>query len=296
MKVRVSALFMLMQGLLSWPVAGQSLQSYYVQSRCEHFGSVQSSELMQARKVFTSSLRADNLDSPELAAAWHALGFEWVHLARPEGDFWIASELNNSCRGRGFYAFSSDKRRHSVLQAPHRYMDRDTGTIALKLANTNSFRAIAWNTAPRRIESEQGLQDADLAHRWDSYFVAFTEAFASVLPRGRLIQLHGFAAKKRKTAEAVGANIIVSAGSHWPTAEVRRVSTCLSAEFPSSVRLFPRDISELGATRNMQGRLLRGLGHNGFVHVELSDSLRNELGDDAESLQRLCYCFTEEGL
>ena len=293
MKVSVSALRALCLVMLSWPVAGESLRSHYLQARCKQFASVQGDEMRQARQVFRSALQAGKLDSPELDAAWRALGFEWLRTTHADGSYWIARESGSRCRGRGFYAFSSDRRRQTVLQVPHRFMDRYTGTIALELATSGKFRALAWNTVPRRVKSGEGIQDADLAHRWDSYFVAFTEAFAAVLPRGRLLQLHGFAAGKRETPEAVGANIIVSAGQRWPTAGAMAVSACLDAAFPESVRLFPRDISELGATRNIQGRLLRGFGHSGFVHVELSDALRDVLGDHSRSAQRLGYCLTE---
>jgi hypothetical protein len=286
--------------VLCWPscaaLAADALQAYYQQSRCDRYVAMQGQEHTKARQVFKTALEADKPADPELAAAWQELGFAWLSVSRPGGTWWIAKESQQECRGRGFYIFNTRKQQQTVLQVPHRFKDRYTGSIALKCAQSGAFRAIAWNTAPRRIENENGVQNADLAHRWDSYFVPFTEAFAAVLPQGRLVQLHGFAAGKRKTAEAAGADIIVSAGSHWPTSPALAVSSCLQSGFPANARLFPRDVSELGGTRNQQGRLLRGLGHNGFVHLELSDSMRDALRAEAGLSEHLCACLRGAGV
>jgi len=286
--------------MLLWPfnvtLADDRLQEHYKQSRCDRFIAAPAHEQAKAREVFAFTLSAENLADPELAASWQALGFEWFSLAQPDGAWWLAKERSNQCRGRGFYVFNSDRQKQTVLQVPHRFKDRYTGSIALKWAQSGAFRAIAWNTAPRRIKSGSGIQDADLAHRWDGYFVPFTEAFASAIPQGRLVQLHGFATDKRKTAEAAGADIIVSAGSHWPSSQAHQVSRCLQSDLPANVRLFPRDVSELGGTRNLQGRLLRGMGHNGFVHLELSDGMRDTLRGEAGLSEHVCACLPGAGL
>lgn len=278
--------------LLPWQAfAAEPLQRYFEQSRCEDFSAATAEQLQQARDLFTRSLQADDLDSPELAAAWQAIGFDWLQAEHQGTSYRVAREAAAGCRGRGFYAFSDDRQRQVVLQVPHRFKDRHTGTLALALAAAAPFRAIAWNSAPRRIERATGTQQTDLAHRWDTYFVAFSEAFAAVLPQGRLVQLHGFATGKRKSAQAASASMVLSAGSHWPSPAVLTVQACLARTFGNGVRLFPRDIDELGATRNVQGRLLRSLGHGGFVHVELSDGLRDELGQNHAPVQALAACL-----
>ncbi|MDX2455941.1 MAG: hypothetical protein QNL87_00375, partial [Gammaproteobacteria bacterium] len=68
-----------------------------------------------------------------------------------------------------------------------------------------------------------------------------------------------------------------SAGTAWPTPASTAVAACLQSLLNNPVRLYPRDVQELGATTNQQGRLLRRLAHNGFVHVELSRALRERL-------------------
>jgi hypothetical protein len=273
--------------------AADPLAGPYYASRCSVFSGVGPDELRQAQTVFQQALRGEDMAAPELAAAWHSLGFAWFELQGSAGHRWVARERDTDCRGRGFYLFDATAETDTVLQVPHRFKDTATGVIALKLAQEGAFRAIAWNTVPRVVAGDGQEQDADLAHRWDSYFTAFTRAVAVSLPQGRVIQLHGFAPAKRTSAAAAGADIIVSAGGRWPSAAARDLADCLRARFPGTVRLFPSDVAELGGTTNVQGKLLRSLGHAGFVHLELSADLRTELVEEAPVRARLCHCLED---
>jgi hypothetical protein len=291
MTARLLLVLWLLPGWLLQAAAHGTLAEHYYASRCSRFSGASADELVMAQDVFEQALRGAALASPALATAWRRLGFDWFELQEAGGPWWVARERQADCRGRGFYVFSTHPEADTVLQVPHRFKDTGTGLIALKMAHAPPFRALAWNTAPRVIDADGQSQDADLAHRWDGYFVALTRAFAATLPQGRLVQLHGFASARRSSAQAANADIIVSAGTRWPSVAARAVSDCLRAQFPDGVRLFPRDVGELGATRNLQGRLLRSLGHNGFVHLELSDALRARLAKAERLRTQLCQCL-----
>ena len=51
------------------------------------------------------------------------------------------------------------------------------------------------------------------------------------------------------------------------------------------------EVRELGGTRNVQGRLLRERGHDGFVHVELGRPLRERLRNEQELRSSLAACL-----
>lgn len=235
-------------------------------------------EAAQARAAeLFAQLFAD--DAPQAStSAWAELGFrlsreqwrgETVWLLRPE-----------TCSGQGIYMFRPHVRSRVVLQMPHQFKDLDTGRIGLAL----SYRAAAWNSLPR--------DKADLAHREDSFFHAFSRAFAAQMPHGRLVQLHGFAAGKRATAAARRARIILSAGQRRATPAVTALAACLRRFFPA-VRVYPDEVTELGGTSNAQGALLRASGHDGFVHLEMNRDLRRRLRDDSAQRQYLAQCLSE---
>lgn len=276
--------------------AAAPLAEHYQASRCATFMGAYNDELRAAQSLFERALRGEDLASPALAAAWAALGFDWFALRDRDIRWWVAREQSGHCRGRGFYAFNARADSDTVLQAPHRFKDTGTGIIALRLAESGAYRAVAWNTAARLIEADGESYSADMAHRWDGYFMAFTQAFAAALPEARLVQLHGFATDKRRSPQAATADLIVSAGSRSPTAAARAVADCLRPVFPDAVRLYPYEVAELGATTNLQGKLLRSLGHSGFVHLELGGGLRARLQDDAGLRAKLCRCLAGEDL
>jgi len=288
----------LMLPLLMVPAAAgaadDTLRANYRESRCDRYIPLEGVDLGRAPRLFREALKAEDPASPGTAAAWRDFGFRWLAPGEPDSGWWIAREDPGSCRGRGFYAFHADRTRQTVLLAPHRFGDARTGEIALRLAALGRFRCIAWSTVPRNAKDTGGEDPADLAHRSDSVFNALSDAFVEVLPRGGMVQLHGFEPGKRRTREAESADVIVSAGSRRPTPRSLAVSRCLETVLPGAVRLFPRDVEELGATTNTQGKLLRERGHEGFVHLELSPRLREALLEDAGLLRRFASCLAEE--
>lgn len=245
-------------------------------------------ELDRVQRLFARHFAGH--EDPSMAQAWDSLGMTVEQRHDLHGAYQLIREQTGQCRGRGVFAFRSPVATGPVLQAPHSFHDRHTGRIATQLFNGGQLRAVAWNTVSRRTETADGSRQADMAHTWDSYFMAFSRAYAANSPEGHLIQLHGFSQKKRNTAEAAGATVILSSGTNFPGAHNRKLATCLSRHV-EPVLLYPQQVSELGGTRNSIGQALRQSGFSGFSHLEMSPSLRKALRDDAQLQANFGTCI-----
>ena len=193
----------------------------------------------------------------------------------------VVSEIPTGRRGRGLYAFF-DQGRHA-LQAPHVPSDKLTGEILLRYGNDTLPRALAWNTVPRNV--------ADLAHLDGTDLIAFSRAFARVNPNEKILQLHGFDSKRRKTDAAEESAAIVSAGHSQPARELRDAVRCMKAKVDPASRLYGDDVQELGGTTNSVARALRAVGYRHFIHLELDLSLRERLLEDVKKRQALFNCL-----
>lgn len=272
--------------------AALDFDALYANSRCERYIGATPAELLHAKTLFVRALKGERLDDPDYKQQWLDLKFDWMPVVIGEGRWWVAREYSTTCRGQGFYIFNEQHTSINLLQIPHRFNDSGTGRIASHWVRGNSMSAIAWNTTPRTT-LDAAQNKADLAHRWDNYFVPLTQAYAEVYPAGRIIQLHGFSSDKRRTPAGRQASIIVSAGHSWPGNEARGLQTCLKAGLKGKVLLFPYEVKELGATRNVQGRFMRSLGHNGFVHLEFSNALRKRLKNNHGALDAIGQCLLQ---
>ncbi|MDQ7089464.1 MAG: hypothetical protein Q9M50_02300 [Methylococcales bacterium] len=219
------------------------------------------------------------LQTPLKTELWQSLGFKSVI----EPPFVFLSE--QKIQGRGFIALRSEKTKPWLLQAPHAKSDLHTGKIARLLFSEGRFKAAIWNSVPRK--------KVDMAHNYQSYWQAVTQVFAENYPQGRIIQLHGFSAKKRKTAAGRNSDMIISAGNQFPPLWVQKVADCLKARTEFKVSLYPYEVTELGARTNSQGQLLQSLGHQGFLHLEMNKKLRDTLLKHVDLRQQLLVCLAE---
>lgn len=222
------------------------------------------------------------------AGEWKALGLQ--REAAAEGP--ALREPAGERRGLGVYGFAARPRRDWLIQAPHSRDDLHTGRLARLAYAESGARAAMWNSVRRHTPIAGASGEADMAHLDDSYWQALTRAFATAYPQGRVIQWHGFDGDKRKSAAAQDLDLIVSAGQATPPPWVRTAAACLKTGLgPFRAGLYPDDVAELGGTTNAQGRLLRGLGHSGFIHLEMSLPLRETLVRDGELRRRLLDCL-----
>lgn len=210
---------------------------------------------------------------------WQVLAMQQVNHA----DFITLQELPTAKQGRGFFAINKNAKNNWLLQAPHGDSDLYTGKIVSSLFLTGEFKAAQWNTLKRDI--------SDMAHTPNTYWQAFTQAFAEQYPVGKIIQLHGFEQGTRKTQTGETSDMIISSGQKQVPQWLQQTAGCLKKALPWRVKLYSVDVSELGGTTNVQGQLLRSLGHDGFVHIEMSKTMRRALLDDEKLRNKLISCL-----
>ena len=117
----------------------------------------------ETRLIATLALKDDWQQSkPE----WEAAGWQ-LHFDK-DSDYLIIAEADQQRSGRGVYAFRIQSKTKLVLQAPHRFFDRRTGTIVADLFQQHDVRAAAWNTVHRK--------QVDVAHSSRHFINAFTRA------------------------------------------------------------------------------------------------------------------------
>ncbi len=280
-------------GLAVWPLtqamSAETLESQWRDSQSREYQQPAAEELAQAEALFRRAFAGES--GATLATDWAALGFRLDSIIARGRTFITLYEQPEQRRGRGFYAFAAPAAATPVLQAPHALSDQHTGVIAMRLFQAGPFAAGAWSTAPRRYEDDEDeTVNADMARRPDSYFIAFSHA-AAAQPGRVVVQLHGFAAEKRKTEAGRTAGAIVSAGQRQPTRAAAQAVQCLSGILTEPVLLYPNQINELGALINPVGKTLRALGNAGFVHIELALPVREQLRNDAELRGRFGACL-----
>lgn len=202
----------------------------------------------------------------------------------------LVVERPNARRGRGFFAFRKNGA-DALLQIPHAFKDEMTRDIGTALMQEGRFIAAAWNTVPRNFVANGDRVNADMAHLEDTYFIAFSRAFATQFPKGKVLQLHGFEQSKRRQDIAQVAAAILSNGTRTPPAEIPELADCLGKSTREHILSYPRDVRELGGTTNTIAAALRKAGNDGFYHLEMSRSFRSALIEHAEMRQKLLACF-----
>ena len=246
-------------------------------------------EIQHAEQLFRQTL--EGAPMTQLQGGWQSLGFHLQTVFENGSTFFVLAEAESLRYGRGFYLFQPSPQLAVALQATHSFRDLHTGKLVLSLATHYRVAAAAWNTVPRSFKQNGRQIDADMAHLSNSYFLAFSRAFASVYQTGYLMQVHGFAKRKRSTIAAAQADVIISSGSYTPSSAVLAANYCLKHMIPGVVHLYPQDVSELGGTTNRIGQMLRHMGHPGFVHLELSKPLRERMLAQAALRNPILACL-----
>lgn len=240
-------------------------------------------------RLLNNAYQQELLDKPT-EGLWNALAMQ----SRLQQDVLYIKEADNSQTGRGLFALNkSTKVKPWLLQAPHAKSDLYTGKIVAKLFDEGGIKAAMWNTVPRKthIENTVGRRTADMAHLSGTYWQTVTEGFARHYADSKVIQFHGYAQSKRKSVAAKNSDMIISAGHRNPPLWVQQLALCIQKSLPGKISLYPYDVKELGATTNVQGHLLRRLGFDGFVHIEMGKSMRQRLLESQKLRSLLLACF-----
>jgi hypothetical protein len=229
-----------------------------------------SAEFNQARELFRHTLHGDRT-AADLKPAWEKLGFRFSSVVVNGEPCWFIGEPAGKEFGRGWYLLRTNSESSIALEAPHAKNDIHTGTIGLQLFLADKIRAYGAATITRR--------SADMAHLDDTFFQAFTLAYADVCPTGLVVQLHGF---ETENHDNIRADIIATAGTRSPgpwlgewIQQTRKTSSL-------TILGYPHDVTELGATQNSQADALRKNGNCRFLHLELTKELRDRLTRDTK--------------
>jgi hypothetical protein len=236
---------------------------------------VSRTEMVAATRLFSQTLQHDT-PPDTVIVAWKQLGWELRPFSMNRDKCWVLMEDSTDRRGRGVFVFRPQGG-PVILQAPHSFFDQHTESITRDLFRWSNFRAAAWNSVHRKTE--------DAAHTEQHYFNALTIAAAELAPSPFVVQIHGFSQSHRKTPAGKRADIIASNGSKVPAPWFQRASLHLHGISYGTVLMYPHEIRELGATTNAQAAALRAAGSDRFLHLELSQPLRERLRT-SESLQR----------
>jgi hypothetical protein len=237
-------------------------------------------DLARAQALFERTFQGHGTVA-DLAIPWAELGYEFKPVFTPKETLWLLSEPAGREGGRGWYLFRTNHQSSIALEAPHARNDIHTGMIALRLFLAGQTRVLAASTITRHR--------ADVAHLDDTFFQAFTLAFARACPTGLVVQLHGFESEKHR---AVKADIIASAGTRSPEPWLANLVEQLRVATTLPVLGYPKDTMELGATLNAQGRALQQTPHCRFLHLELSMELRERLTRDDELRRAILNCLS----
>lgn len=193
-----------------------------------------------------------------------------------------------------------------ILQAPHRFFDRRTGELALALfarQDPRNAKVLFLNTKHRYAQSDGSKKKkehnpSDVCHNASHGFQRITQKVMLAMNSNEIVQLHGFGPKNKKRDKALA---IVSSGN--PSAASPRAHALVSAlrkHFGAGILLFPRDTSQLGATTNVQGHMVKSYAarepersENGFLHIEMSQALRTSLLEDPKALDAFAEILFE---
>ncbi len=271
-------------------IADDSLNSLWRDSFVPRYTEPPRSEIRKAKKLFRRHFSGEDISI--LQAEWSELGYDLMPWKTNDREFVLLRENENRREGRGFFVFSGDDVGSSlVIQAPHGKSDLHTGRLAAKLMTEHRIVAGAWNTAPRRYEENGIALNADMGKRSNSYFAAFTEALGAERKDITTLQLHGFSNQNRMTESGANADAIVSPGVKQSKSHTDAYHVCLRRQLGKNVLLFPRDVNELGGTLNISGEILRQYHSLGFIHLELSKGLRDELRRKRKLRSHLVNCL-----
>lgn len=186
--------------------------------------------------------------------------------------------------GWGAYVFRERPARALLVQAPHADSDRLTGTVALAVYRLTQARAVAINSAHRR------LAGADQANVDGAPFALLSEAALLREPTTVVLQLHGYG---RDTADRHGlsaATVVVSNGTREPDDALRAQAACL-VQRGFDARVFPEQAGYPGGTGNAVRRVVDRHAGARFVHLELGADLRERLTRQPDLLGTFAACL-----
>lgn len=247
---------------------------YYKSANKNSYQEISNKEFISMQECFYKVLNDNN------SSCLKQYGFKKIDI-----DNSIYAIVDTKKAGHGFYLIRKDSKSKYLLSLPHRFSDKNTGVIGMRLFREHSFKGAFFATATRRVK--------DMAHNTITPFNAFHIAYTKAYPDSHIYQLHGFTSKKRKTDSGKRAKIILSNGSKNYKQNLVKLSNCLKKSITPDVYIYGKDIMELGATTNAQIHSLHSLGFWGFTHIEMLYPIREELADKKSIRELFAKCLLE---
>jgi hypothetical protein len=206
-----------------------------------------------------------------------SFGFEAALLPEWPGTV-LFRERPDHRRGAGAYVLRMSTASKLLVQAPHTFFDEGTLPLACALFARSRARALFINTVHRykgAPPTPDGKHPSDVAHSGSAIFQAMTEGAIDALGPLDVLQVHGF-----QNREAQARAVVSIGDKSGGDAFLDGAAAALEAAVGPRVLRYPADTSELGATTNTQGMVVRRSGGR-FLHVEMDEGLRRELLADA---------------
>jgi hypothetical protein len=242
-------------------------------------------------------------DAQLLEPLAHKAGFEVHRWTIGAEQFVALIEKSGAERGSGAYIFrlhprigpATAPRRSIILQAPHVLHDTGTGRLALtiffdtRLPPPQRPWALFVNNAHRYLDEkgrtkEQDYNPSDACHSTEHLFNDATEAATKSGPVV-VYQFHGFKDKKFPASIVVSSSDPLSS-TIASTVVAKRLGKVYD-ELGYATFRYPEDTGRLGATKNIQGRILRSKEDAHFIHIELSPEIRKRANRDRSLVAKM---------
>ena len=256
-------------------VRGGMLEKLYFSSANKSiYKEITTKEFLGMQDCFFNLLRDNN------SSCLDSYGFKKIDI-----DNFVYAIVDTKKAGHGFYLIRKDANSNYLLSMPHRFFDKKSGVIGMRLFRDYSFKGAFFATATRHIK--------DMAHSTYTPFNAFHIAYAKAYPTSHIYQLHGFISKRRKTKAGKEARVILSSGSKRYTSSIINLSKCLKAYISNKTFVYGKDIFELGATTNAQAHSLHSIGFWGFTHIEMHSLIREQLANKKSLRAKFAKCLLD---
>ena len=247
---------------------------YFHSANKNSYKEISSEEFLSLQKCFYNLLSENN------SSCLKAYGFEKMDINDS-----VYAIVDTQKAGHGFYLIRKNSKSNYLLSMPHRFSDKKTGVIGMRLFRENSFKAAFFATATRKTK--------DMAHNTITPFNAFHIAYAKYYSKSHIYQLHGFATKKRKSKNGKKAKIILSNTTKRYSKNLITLSECLKKSITKDIFVYGQDIFELGATTNAQAHTLHSLGFWDFTHIEMAYPIREELANQKSIRDSFAKCLLD---
>ena len=195
--------------------------------------------------------------------------------------------------GAGYYVFRLGKLQHElVLQAPHAIFDIHTDVITKEIFRSFPIRAAFfsnWQRYGSIGRKPYKNSPYDLAHNPDTLYQDMTGLWLKRMPQSTFVQLHGFESRVDKK----GIHFILSPGTKKQVGPwFPKLTKTFDASYgEESVAVYP-EVRGLGATTNVQGRLIKNVGGR-FLHIEMSEAFRYKLKKSKKARLKLGQTIIE---